>query len=227
MPALSTPSHEIFAQGLVAGLNASAAYEKAGYKPSGSSACNLRKNPDIKRRVEELTERKLGAVGLSERSVELAIERTGVTKERVINELAKLAFANMMDYMRVGPNGDPVTDFSQITRDQAAALQEVVVEDFVDGRGEDKRDVRRVRFKLHDKRGALIDIGKELGMFVNRTERGAPGEFAGVSDRQLKEELVKQLTSRGMGEKKAREFVGAQRGPGRPRKETLPPRADA
>jgi hypothetical protein len=47
-------------------------------------------------------------------------------------------------------------------------LSEVTVEDFVDGRGEDARAVKRVKFKLHDKRAALVDLGRHLGMFSVR-----------------------------------------------------------
>jgi hypothetical protein len=36
----------------------------------------------------------------------------------------------MQDYMRVGPDGDPVLDFANLSRDQAAALQEVTVESY-------------------------------------------------------------------------------------------------
>jgi hypothetical protein len=77
----------------------------------------------------------------------------------------------MRDYMRTGPDGDPVLDFSALTRDQAAALVEVTVEDFKDGRGEGARELRRVKFKLADKRAALVDMGRHLGMFVDRHER--------------------------------------------------------
>jgi phage terminase small subunit len=60
-----------------------------------------------------------------------------------------------------------------LTRVQAAALQEVTVEDYVDGRGDDgrgdgARDVKRVKFRLGDKRAALVDLGRHLGMFVNK-----------------------------------------------------------
>src|SRR6185437_4769390 len=107
-----------------------------------------------------------------------AAERTGVTVERVLAELAKIGFSNMQDYMRVGPEGDPVLDFSALNRDQAAALVECTVEDFKDGRGEDAREVRRVKFKLADKRAALVDLGKHLGIFKERVEHsgvdGAP-----------------------------------------------------
>jgi phage terminase small subunit len=92
-------------------------------------------------------------------------ERTEISADAVIAELAKLGFANMADYMRVGPDGDPYLDYSRLTRDQAAALIEVTVDDYVDGRGEDARTVRRVKFKLADKRAALVELGKHFGIF--------------------------------------------------------------
>ena len=106
---------------------------------------------------------------LARRQAKLA-EKAGVTVEGIVQELAKLGFANMADYMRVGADGDPSLDFSKLTRDQAAALAEVTVEDFKDGRGEEARDVRRVKFKLADKRAALVDLGKWLQMFIEKHE---------------------------------------------------------
>jgi phage terminase small subunit len=94
-----------------------------------------------------------------------AAAKAEVTVERIVGELAKIGFSNMQDYMAATPDGDPYLDFSKLTRDQAAALAEVTVEDFVDGRGEEARAIRRVKFKLHDKRAALVDLGRQLGMF--------------------------------------------------------------
>jgi hypothetical protein len=109
----------------------------------------------------------------------------GIGVTRVLDELAKLGFANMADYMTVGPDGDPVLDFSKLTRDQAAALTEVTVEDYLEGRGKDARQVRKVRFKLADKRGPLELIGKHLGLF-NRVEHtgkdGGPVEVKQYTD---------------------------------------------
>jgi len=96
--------------------------------------------------------------------------RTEITQDSVLKELAKIGFANMMDYMTCLPGQDPFLDFSKLTRDQAAALIEVTVEDYYEGRGEDAREVKRVKFKLADKKGALVDIGKHLGMFKERVE---------------------------------------------------------
>ncbi len=87
----------------------------------------------------------------------------------MIRELAKIGFANMLDYITIGKDGDPYVDLSKLTREQAAAIGEVTVEDFTDGRGEDARDVRRVKFKLADKRGALVDLGRYFGLFTDKT----------------------------------------------------------
>lgn len=156
MTVLANPKHERFAQELAKGKSQGEAYEKAGYKPSDQHASRLATNGKISARVAEL--------------LEGAAKRAEISIADVISELAKIGFANMADYMRAGPDGDPFLDFSALSRDQAAALQEVTVEDFKDGRGEDARDVRRVKFKLSDKRAALVDIGKHLGAFVERVE---------------------------------------------------------
>ncbi len=105
-------------------------------------------------------------------------DKLDITAERVLRELALIGFANMADYMRVGPDGDPYLDFSAITRDQAAALTEVTVEDFKDGRGEDAREVRKVKFKLADKRGALVDLGRHLKLFVDVVEHNLDKDLA-------------------------------------------------
>ena len=97
-------------------------------------------------------------------------ERTLITADRVLTELGKIGFANMADYMKAEPDGDPYLDFSALTGDQAAALQEVTVEDFKDGLGEKSRDLRRVKFKLANKRAALVDLGRHLGMSVDKHE---------------------------------------------------------
>ena len=100
--------------------------------------------------------------------------RTGVTADRVVAELALIGFANMADYMRATDGGDPYLDFSALSRDQAAALQEVTVDRYTEGHGEDKRDVKRVKFKLADKRAALVDLGRHLGLFVDKHELSGP-----------------------------------------------------
>jgi phage terminase small subunit len=54
---------------------------------------------------------------------------------------------------------------------------------------------------------ALELIGKELGMFIERTERGGPGDFSNLSDEELNERLVATLVLRGMREEDARRVI--------------------
>ena len=85
-------------------------------------------------------------------------ERAELTGDMVVDELRKIGFASMGDYMKSTPEGDPYLDFSALTPAQTAALSEVTVEDYVEGRGEDARQVKRVKFKLHDKQAALVAL---------------------------------------------------------------------
>jgi phage terminase small subunit len=156
MPVLKNEKRELFAQELAKGRKQVEAHRNAGYCGDKAAACRLEKLPEIQARIAELQGR--------------AAVRAEVSVEKVLRELALLGFANMADYMRQGPDGDPYLDFSDLTREQAAALTEVTVEDFRDGRGEDGREVRRVKFKLADKRAALVDIGRHLGMFKDKVE---------------------------------------------------------
>ena len=55
-----------------------------------------------------------------------------------------------------------------LDRDKATAISEVVVDVVQDAKGEGADTVKRVRFNLADKRAALVDLGKHLGMFVDR-----------------------------------------------------------
>lgn len=51
-------------------------------------------------------------------------------------------------------------DFSHLTRDQATAIQEIIIDEYVNGRGDEARKVRRIRFKLCDKLRALELLGR-------------------------------------------------------------------
>lgn len=169
-------------------LNATQAAIRAGYskKTAYSIGQENLKKPEI-------------AAELAKRQAKLAA-KLEVTAEWVVAELANLARANMQDYMRVGPDGDPVLDYSNLTREQAAALTEVTVDDYKDGRGADAREVRRVKFKLADKRAALVDLGRHLGLFVEKHEvtgkDGGPIQTEDVSARDILAGRVAGIASR-------------------------------
>ena len=97
-------------------------------------------------------------------------QRSEKTREDCIAEMERLGFANLRDYFSVTSDGAPFIDLSAITRDQAAALVEIEVHDYVDGRGEDARDVKRTRIKMESKRQSLMDGAKLKGFVKDKVE---------------------------------------------------------
>lgn len=151
-----TPKQERFCEEYLVDLNASAAARRAGYSRATAGAIgneNLQK-PEIASKIMELRQARS--------------EKVQVDAERVLRELCLLGFSNMADFMVAQENGSAFVDFSGLTRDKAAAIQEFVVEEFTDGGGEDARNVRRTKFKLADKKSALVEIGRHLGMFSDK-----------------------------------------------------------
>lgn len=143
----------MFAREYVIDLNGTRAAIAAGYSENGAEvrASELLSNRKVKAHIDSL---------LSKRASKLEIKA-----EHVADELRKLGFANMQDYMRVNEDGWPELDLSTLTRDQAAAIQEFS-EDATGGQNDgERRLVLRRRFKLADKRGSLELLGRHLGMF--------------------------------------------------------------
>jgi len=152
-PMKLTPKQARFVQEYLIDLNAAQAAIRAGYSAKTARVIgheNLTK-PDIAAAIEKARA--------------THAERAELTADLVIDELRKIAFANMADYISRTSKGDSHLDFSVLTRDQAAALCEVTIENFVDGSGGDARPVKRVKFRLYDKRAALVDLGRHLGFF--------------------------------------------------------------
>lgn len=148
---------EIFAREYVIDMNGSRAAIAAGYSEAAAKeqASRLLTKANIRKRIDEL---------LSKRA-----SRLEVKADKVLEEISRLAFTNMQDFIRV-QDGDAYVDLSALTRDQAAAIQEVTVDEYTEGRGEEKRDVKRIKIKLHDKRGSLELLGKNLKLFADRVE---------------------------------------------------------
>lgn len=171
MPVLKNPKHEKFAQALAEGASQYAAHGLAGYNPHRGNAFKLAHNADIIARVAELQQR-ISTIRheANLQADEIITQRYAISKEKILDELARIAFANILDYIRIGNDGMPYVDFSAVDRDKGIAIQEVSCEVStvmeVDEHGERVPvQVRKAKFKLYDKQRALIDLGKHLGMF--------------------------------------------------------------
>jgi phage terminase small subunit len=110
------------------------------------------------------------------------VDRLFGPKSKVLQELGRIGFANILDYLRVDPaTGDAHLDMSLVNRDKGVCIKEYTSETVLDGKGEDAHLVRKARIQMHDKLGALEKMGKHLGMF--KEEKAAVN--VNVGDRPL------------------------------------------
>jgi phage terminase small subunit len=161
-----TPRQQRFIAEFLVDLNATKAAIRAGYSPATArqQASRLLARPHI-----------AAAVARAQATVAAELE---ITAEGVVGELVRISRANAIDFIKVGPEGDFRIDLSHLSRDQAAGLVEITVDEFKTGQGTRARNVRRVKIKLADKLGALVQIGRLLGFLsADRTARGTDPVF--------------------------------------------------
>jgi phage terminase small subunit len=151
-----TPRQRRFCEEYVVDLNGAGAARRAGYAKNSAKVEGVRllANANVQAEVERL---------MAARS-----KRTQITADAVVSELGKLAFSNMLDYITIQDDGSYIVDFSMVDRDKGAAMQEVTTETYTEGRGEDATPVKRMKFKMADKRGSLELLGRHLGIFNDK-----------------------------------------------------------
>jgi phage terminase small subunit len=152
---------ERFAREYVIDLNGEQAAIRAGYAPKSAkvTASRLLTKATVKAIIAELAKQQADKLDLK--------------AEKVLRELSLIGFSNMMDYLKTNAEGDAFIDLSALTRDQAAAIQEITVEETVEGKGNDRREVTRTKLKLADKREALELLGRHLRLFDQEAQAGA------------------------------------------------------
>jgi phage terminase small subunit len=147
---------DIFARHYLETLNATNAAIESGYSAKSAYSQGSRLLRDA--RVQELIKRKRDE----------QMEKLDLRPYKVLRELSLLAFSNMQDYIGVNERGQAYIDLSKVTRDQAAAIQEITSEEFMDGSGPDAREIRKTRLKIAGKRDSLELLGKYLNLFHER-----------------------------------------------------------
>ncbi len=143
-----TPRQRLFVQEYLIDLNASQAALRAGYSINNAHkiGSQLLENPRIKQAVK---------LAMYERE-----QRTKVTQDRVIEELAKIAFINPTDVV----NSYDASLHNGAAREDTAAISSIRVKKFPSREG---FGVER-EIKLHDKIRALDLLGKHLGLFNDK-----------------------------------------------------------
>ena len=145
MPRL-TAKQARFVEEYLVDLNAAAAARRAGYAHLRADAIgyeNLRK-PEIRSAIEAAQKARSAS--------------TGVTADRVVKELARIAFADARTVMTWGPNGVVLRD-SETLSDEAAAIVAEVSETRSESGGS-------IKLKLADKLSALDKLSRHLGMYA-------------------------------------------------------------
>lgn len=157
-----TAKQKRFCEEYLIDLNATQAAIRAGYSPESAQqigAENMSK-PVIRARID--TE-------MAERS-----RRTGVNADRVVQELAKIAFVKATDI--IDPNTATVRDSA--TEEDKACIASVK---FKSSSGENSDSVER-EIRMCDKLKALELLGKHLGMFTDKVNVSGGGVVQIVDD---------------------------------------------
>lgn len=150
-----TAKQERFVEEYLVDLNATQAAIRAGYSERtaytmGHQTKNL---PHI-------------AAAIAARRATLS-DKAGITTERVLAELAKIGFSDIRKMFTPGGNLLPIAELDD---DAAACLSSVEVVTRRAPGGEEAEVEHVAKIKLWDKKGALVDIGKHLGMFTEKVE---------------------------------------------------------
>lgn len=141
------PRQKRFVEEYLVDLNATAAAKRAGYsaKSATTRGYRLLQNPAVAAAVAKAQDKRTA--------------RTQVSADRVVTELAKVAFGDPRRLLSWGPGGVVLRDSGELTEAEAALVSEVSETRTAAG------GTRKV--KLHCKLAALNALGKHLGLFGN------------------------------------------------------------
>ena len=100
-------------------------------------------------------------------------KRTEITQDRVLNELAKIGFSDLRKVVKWGEGilvRDPETGAQSIANGISLVSSDEIDDDTAASIAEISQTAQGLKIKLHDKRGALVDMGRHLGMFKDKLE---------------------------------------------------------
>lgn len=144
-----TPKQKLFCKYYLISLNATDAAIKAGY--SKKTAKEIGAENLTKPHIQEYLESRMNK----------RAEKLEITADKVISEIAKLAFANTTDILEITDSGVVIKDLSKLDTTCIASAEEVF----------DKEGIKLgVKLKLHDKTKNLELLGRHLGLFKDKVE---------------------------------------------------------
>lgn len=145
-----TAKQKRFIEEYLIDLNATQAAIRAGYSPESAKdiGCENLAKPNIKNEIDK---------SIAERS-----KRTGINQDRVLREIAKIAFVNPSDVI----NFNQATVKENASDDDLAVISGIKIKSIPTDDG----NIQEREVKLYDKLKALDMLGKHLGMFTDKIE---------------------------------------------------------
>ena len=148
-----TDKQKIFADEYLSDLNATRAYRVAypNVKKDETAAVNgskMLRNTKVAKYIQDRMEERQ--------------ERTEVTQDRVVQELAASAFAKATDYVEIRGGRVVIKDTSQLEDNQIRAIAGI------------KEGANGIEIKLNDKEKALELLGRHLGMWNDKLDVKTP-----------------------------------------------------
>lgn len=144
-----TPKQKLFCKYYLISLNATESAIKAGYskKTADVMGARLLVNVKVKKELEEMMNKRA--------------EKLEISADKVIEEIAKLAFANTTDILDITDTSVKIKDLAELDTSCIASAEEVF----------DKDGNRLgVKVRLHDKTKNLELLCRHLGLFKDKIE---------------------------------------------------------
>lgn len=147
-----TPQQAAFVTEYLVDLNATQAAVRAGYsaKTARAQGSRLLMNADIAKAIETAKANRT--------------ERTGITADRVLSELERLAFSDVTHYVTDESGNLALAEGAPPDAMRAVSSLKRKVTTFD---GDNSRTVVELEFKLWDKPGPLKLAGRHVGLFEN------------------------------------------------------------
>ena len=164
-----TPKQKIFADEYLIDLNATRAYKMAYPKEKKDEAARangsrLLTNANVASYIDKR---------IKDRE-----KRTEITQDRVLQELAKIGFAEVTDFVTIEGHSVKVKTTDQMPRDKLGAIAGI------------KEGANGIEIKLNDKEKALELIGRHLGMWNDKVELSGEvktnNPYEGLTTEELK-----------------------------------------
>lgn len=139
----------------------------------------------IRAGYSEKTAHVIGSENLGKPEIQVAVQaamearskRTKITADRVLQELARIGFADIRELFHWDEERAVYVPSRDLTEDEAAAISEVQAETTHYERDDGERETKiKLKLKTYDKLSALDKIGKHLNLFTDRVDITSAGK---------------------------------------------------